>query len=96
VSAPLDGLESNSNESDIPERVWAVEGCIGIGKHIVHRLVAKDEAVAESAGEEVRWQVCPPCEPADLRSRCRFATAGAGFRAGREEALPELAEVCRL
>jgi hypothetical protein len=46
VLAPLDGSESNTNESDIPERVWAVEGRNRISKHIAHRLVAKGEAVA--------------------------------------------------
>jgi transposase len=28
-----------------PDRVWAVEGCNGIGKHIAHRLVHDGEVV---------------------------------------------------
>jgi transposase len=30
-----------------PERVWAVEGCNGIGKHLVHRLVHDGETVVD-------------------------------------------------
>jgi transposase len=30
-----------------PERVWAVEGCNGIGKHIAHRLVHDGETVVD-------------------------------------------------
>jgi transposase len=30
-----------------PERVWAVEGCNGIGRHIAHRLIADDEQVVD-------------------------------------------------
>lgn len=30
-----------------PERVWAVEGCNGIGKHIAHRLVHDGEVVVD-------------------------------------------------
>jgi transposase len=28
-----------------PDRVWAVEGCAGIGKHLANRLLADDERV---------------------------------------------------
>ena len=30
-----------------PERVWAVEGCNGIGRHIAHRLVHDGETVLD-------------------------------------------------
>ncbi len=30
-----------------PERVWAIEGCQGIGKHVAMRLVAEGEAVVD-------------------------------------------------
>ena len=30
-----------------PERIWAVEGCQGIGRHIAHRLVADGEPVVD-------------------------------------------------
>ncbi len=30
-----------------PERVWAVEGCNGVGRHIAHRLVASGETVLD-------------------------------------------------
>jgi transposase len=30
-----------------PDRVWAVEGCNGMGKHIAHRLVHDGEVVVD-------------------------------------------------
>jgi transposase len=30
-----------------PERVWAIEGCAGIGKHIANRLLADAEEVVD-------------------------------------------------
>jgi hypothetical protein len=30
-----------------PDRVWAIEGCNGIGKHIAHRLIHDGEAVLD-------------------------------------------------
>jgi transposase len=30
-----------------PDRVWAIEGCAGIGKHIAHRLLADGEQVVD-------------------------------------------------
>jgi len=30
-----------------PDRVWAIEGCNGIGRHIAHRLIADDEQVLD-------------------------------------------------
>lgn len=32
---------------EFPDRVWAVEGCNGIGKHIAHRLVHDGETVLD-------------------------------------------------
>ncbi len=32
---------------EFPVRVWAVEGCNGIGKHIAHRLVHDGETVVD-------------------------------------------------
>ena len=40
-----------------PERVWAIEGCAGIGKHIANRLLADGEQVA--------------CDPRRARRSCR-------------------------
>ena len=34
-----------------PDRVWAVEGCNGIGKHIAHRLVHDGETVLDVPGK---------------------------------------------
>src|SRR3954447_23853966 len=33
-----------------PERVWAIEGCAGIGKHIAVRLLADGEQVVDVPG----------------------------------------------
>ena len=30
-----------------PGRVWAIEGCEGIGRHVAQRLIAKGEPVVE-------------------------------------------------
>jgi hypothetical protein len=30
-----------------PDRVWAIEGCNGIGRHIAHRLIADGEEVVD-------------------------------------------------
>ncbi len=32
-----------------PDRVWAIEGCNGIGRHIAHRLIADGEEVVDVA-----------------------------------------------
>jgi len=37
-----------------PERMWAIEGCQGIGRHIANRLLADGEQVAELAGHHLR------------------------------------------
>jgi transposase len=45
------------------DRVWAVEGCAGIGKHIANRLLADAEEVVDvppklSARARVSWPSC--------------------------------------
>src|SRR5688572_30257199 len=47
-----------------PDRVWAVEGCAGIGRHIAQRLVADGEAVLDV--------------PAKLSARVRVFDTGQG------------------
>lgn len=47
-----------------PERVWAVEGCEGIGRHIAQRLIADAEPVVDV--------------PAKLSARLRFYATGQG------------------
>jgi transposase len=37
-----------------PDRMWAVEGCAGIGRHIAQRLVADGETVVDVSPESVR------------------------------------------
>lgn len=53
-----------------PERVWAIEGCSGIGHHVAMRLLADDEDVVDV--------------PPKLSARTRvFATAGSQDRCHR-------------
>ena len=47
-----------------PDRVWAVEGCAGIGRHIAQRLVAAGETVVDV--------------PAKLSARVRVFDTGQG------------------
>jgi transposase len=47
-----------------PDRVWAVEGCNGIGRHIAQRLVADGEPVVDV--------------PAKLSARARVFSTGPG------------------
>jgi transposase len=47
-----------------PDRVWAVEGCAGIGRHIAQRLVADGETVVDV--------------PAKLSARVRVFDTGQG------------------
>jgi hypothetical protein len=37
-----------------PDRVWAIEGCAGIGKHVANRLLADGETLLTSHPS------CPP------------------------------------
>ena len=46
------------------ERVWAIEGCAGIGRHVATRLVAEGERVVDV--------------PAKLSHRLRLLTSGNG------------------
>jgi hypothetical protein len=48
------------------DRIWAVEGCNGIGKHIVQRLVADGETVIDV--------------PAKLSARTRVCSTGQGCK----------------
>ena len=45
-----------------PDRVWAIEGCAGIGKHIANRLLADGEEVVDV--------------PPKLSARARVFTTG--------------------
>jgi hypothetical protein len=47
-----------------PDRIWAVEGCAGIGRHIAQRLVADGETVVDV--------------PAKLSARVRAFDTGQG------------------
>jgi hypothetical protein len=47
-----------------PDRIWAVEGCAGIGRHIAQRLVADGETVLDV--------------PAKLSARVRVFDTGQG------------------
>ncbi|WP_230860566.1 IS110 family transposase [Actinoplanes aureus] len=46
------------------DRIWAVEGCNGIGRHVAQRLVADGEAIVDV--------------PAKLSARARVFTTGQG------------------
>jgi len=50
--------------ADWPNRVWAVEGCEGIGRHVAQRLLAKGESVVDV--------------PAKLSARVRVFATGQG------------------
>ena len=52
-----------------PDRVWAVEGCNGIGRHIAQRLVADGEPVVDV--------------PAKLSARARVFSTGQGRKTPR-------------
>src|SRR4051794_41843172 len=47
-----------------PQRIWAVEGCSGIGRHVAQRLVADGETVVDV--------------PAKLSARARVFSTGQG------------------
>jgi transposase len=49
-----------------PGRVWAVEGCNGVGRHIAHRLVASGETVLDV--------------PAKLSAQVRVFATGNGHK----------------
>jgi transposase len=55
-----------------PERVWAVEGCEGIGRHIAQRLLARGEPVVDV--------------PAKLSARVRVFATGQGRKTDNTDA----------
>jgi hypothetical protein len=62
--------------ADWPDRVWAVEGCEGIGRHVAQRLIARGEPVVDvpaklSARVRVFASGQEPGPPAYWRSRRR-------------------------
>ena len=57
------------------DRVWAVEGCAGIGRHIAQRLVADGENGVHRAA--ARWWRSGPTTPRQCtRANGHFATTG--------------------
>jgi transposase len=55
-----------------PDRVWAIEGCAGIGKHIAHRLLADGEQVVDV--------------PPKLSARARVFATGQGRKTDATDA----------
>jgi transposase len=55
-----------------PERVWAIEGCEGIGRHIAHRLLADDQDIVDV--------------PAKLSARARVFATGQGRKTDATDA----------
>lgn len=55
-----------------PDRVWAVEGCAGIGKHVATRLVADGESVVDV--------------PAKMSARVRIFATGQGRKTDATDA----------
>ena len=55
-----------------PDRVWAVEGCAGVGRHLAQRLVADGEAVIDV--------------PAKLSARVRVFSTGQGRKTDATDA----------
>jgi transposase len=55
-----------------PDRVWAIEGCAGIGKHIANRLLADGEAVVDV--------------PPKLSARARVFATGQGRKTDASDA----------
>jgi transposase len=58
--------------SQFPERVWAIEGCSGIGRHIAHRLLADGEDVVDV--------------PPKLSARARVFATGQGRKTDATDA----------
>jgi transposase len=55
-----------------PERIWAIEGCNGIGRHIAMRLLAEDQAVVDV--------------PPKLSARARVFSTGQGRKTDATDA----------
>jgi transposase len=72
-----------------PDRVWAIEGCAGIGRHIAHRLLADGEEVVDvppklSARARVFATGQPPLDIEGSQIRmCRRLMANADVEAPR-------------
>jgi len=62
-----------------PDRIWAVEGCAGIGKHLAQRLVVDGEIVVDV--------------PAKLSARARVFSTGQGRKTDPVDALPACARL---
>ena len=74
-SAPtVDGLrrDAGSTSRQWPDRVWAIEGCNGIGRHIAHRLLADGEEVVDV--------------PPKLSARARVFATGQGRKTDATDA----------
>ena len=56
----------------MPQRMWAIEGCQGIGRHIARRLLADGERVVDV--------------PPKLSARTRVFTAGQGRKTDATDA----------
>jgi hypothetical protein len=69
-----------------PERIWAVEGCNGIGRHIAQRLVADGETVVDVPAKlSARARVFATCQgrktdPVDAHSVAVAALRAKGLR----------------
>ena len=61
-----------------PERVWAIEGCSGIGRHVAVRLLAEDQAVVDVPPKlSARARVFSGRSgPQDRRHRCALGRVG--------------------
>jgi transposase len=55
-----------------PDRIWAIEGCSGIGRHVAHRLLADDEEVVDV--------------PPKLSARARVFATGQGRKTDATDA----------
>jgi hypothetical protein len=58
--------------SRFPERIWAIEGCSGIGRHVAHRLLAAGEEVVDL--------------PPKLSARVRVFATGQGRKTNATDA----------
>ena len=65
-----------------PDRVWAIEGCEGIGRHIAHRLLADGQDIQRwSADVADHVRAKEPCLPAaGWQFACAAEAAATGHR----------------
>ena len=61
-----------------PDRVWAIEGCNGIGRHIAHRLIGDGEHVVDAPPKlSARARVFAPGQgPQNRRHGCSLSRPG--------------------